>query len=101
MKIWSKALNGSLQSLASYTPAKPGDRTLIDALYPFVKTLTETEDVKKATAAAVKGCDATKGMEASLGRSVYVGGEEWKNCPDPGAYGLVQILSGMCGSHEQ
>ena len=94
-QMWADALKYALQSLGKYTPAKPGDRTLVDSLQPFVETMAETHDFSKATVAAKKGCDSTKGMEASLGRSVYVGGDDWKRCPDPGAYGLVEFLLGM------
>ena len=94
-KIWAFALDRSLENLEQYTPAKPGDRTLIDALTPFVKTLTQTGDVKKAAQAATKGTESTKGMKPGLGRSVYVGGTGWEDVPDPGAYGLSEFLEGL------
>ena len=94
-EIWAKALKEALLSLGKYTPAKPGDRTLVDSLHPFVQTMVETGDFKQAVEDAKAGCEKTKGMEASLGRSVYVGGNDWKNCPDPGAYGMVEFLLGM------
>lgn len=93
--MWGQALDDSLKALGKYTPAQPGDRTLMDALVPFVETLKETGDTKKAAAAAKVGADSTKGMKASLGRSVYVGGEGHTEVPDPGAYGLCQFLSGL------
>lgn len=94
-KIWAEGLKAALVSLGKYTPAQPGDRTVVDALVPFVKTLGETADLKAAVEAANKGCESTKGMEASLGRSVYVSVEGWNACPDPGAYGLVKLLEGL------
>ncbi|EEP80159.1 dihydroxyacetone kinase [Uncinocarpus reesii 1704] len=96
-QIWSHALQSSLKALAKYTPAQLGDRTLIDALVPFINKLAESGDVHAAACAAVKGAEATKGMKASLGRSVYIGGEdEWiGRVPDPGAYGLSEFLSGL------
>lgn len=93
--IWANALVMSLEGLGRYTPAQPGDRTLMDALVPFVDTLKQTGDVKKAAAAAKEGSDKTKGMKASLGRSVYVGGSGFEEVPDPGAYGLSVFLSGI------
>ncbi|KAL9014908.1 MAG: hypothetical protein Q9173_000463 [Seirophora scorigena] len=93
--MWGQALDNSLKALGKYTPAQPGDRTLMDALVPFVETLKETGDTKKAAAAAKVGADSTKGMKASLGRSVYVGGEGHTEVPDPGAYGLCQFLTGL------
>lgn len=94
-QIWANALDSSLKTLTKYTPAKPGDRTLVDALFPFVKILAETGNAKQAAEAGKKGADSTKGMKASLGRSVYVGGEGWNEVPDPGAYGLSEFLTGL------
>ncbi|KAL1798395.1 hypothetical protein ACET3X_002432 [Alternaria dauci] len=93
--IWAKALDSSLKALGKYTPAKPGDRTLMDALYPFVETLSKTESIDKAAAAAQGGAQGTKGMKASLGRTVYVGGEGFQEVPDPGAHGLAELLLGL------
>jgi dihydroxyacetone kinase len=78
--VWARALSTALGSLSKYTPAQPGDRTLVDALHPFVKTLEDVGDLQKAAAAAQKGAESTKGMEANLGRTVYVGGNAFKSC---------------------
>ncbi|KAL9029191.1 MAG: hypothetical protein Q9196_002542 [Gyalolechia fulgens] len=94
-KMWAQALVDSLKALGKYTPAQPGDRTLMDALVPFVDTLGSTGNTREAAEAAKRGAEATKGMKASLGRSVYVGGEGHTEVPDPGAYGLSQFLSGL------
>jgi dihydroxyacetone kinase len=93
--VWAKALESSLKALGKYTPAQPGDRTLMDALFPFVKTLSQTESIEKAAAAAQQGAQGTKGMKASLGRTVYVGGEGFQEVPDPGAHGLAELLLGL------
>ncbi|KFY45481.1 hypothetical protein V494_00945 [Pseudogymnoascus sp. VKM F-4513 (FW-928)] len=100
-KVWAKALTEALSALERYTPAKPGDRTLVDALEPFVVTLGETGDLVKAAKAAKKGAEGTRGMEASLGRTVYVGGEGFKAVPDPGAYGLSEFFLGFAGIEEE
>ena len=94
-QIWEKALKMSLEDLGAYTQAQPGDRTLMDALVPFVNVLGNSGDVKKAANAARVGADKTKGMKASLGRSVYVGGSGFEEVPDPGAYGLSIFLGGI------
>ncbi|WEW61043.1 dihydroxyacetone kinase Dak1 [Emydomyces testavorans] len=97
VQIWTHALQHSLKALAKYTPAQPGDRTLVDALVPFIHTLAESRDVKAAAFAARTGAESTKSMKPRLGRSVYVGHEdEWiGKIPDPGAYGLSEFLSGL------
>jgi dihydroxyacetone kinase len=97
VEVWANALKYSITALGKYTPAQPGDRTLIDALVPFCNTLVERKEVHAAAKAAQAGTEATKNMKASLGRSVYVGGEEeWVGkVPDPGAYGLSEFLTGL------
>lgn len=93
--VWAKALKVASESMAKYTPAKPGDRTLVDALAPFVEELGKSGDVHKATQAAKQGAANTKGMKASLGRTVYVGGSGFEEVPDPGAHGLATFLEGL------
>lgn len=100
-KTWAKALKQSSEALSKYTPARPGDRTLVDALYPFVETLEQSGDVKKAAEAAKKAADDTKGLKASLGRTVYVGGSGFQEVPDPGAYGLAVFFLGLAGLSEE
>ena len=95
VQTWAKALKASLTDLGVYTQAQPGDRTLMDALVPFVNILSESGNVKKAAEAAKAGAEKTKGMKASLGRSVYVGGTGFEEVPDPGAYGLSIFLTGI------
>jgi len=94
-KTWAQALRSASESLARYTPAKPGDRTLVDALAPFVEELASSGEVGKAAAAAKEGAAKTKGMKASLGRTVYVGGSGFEEVPDPGAHGLAVFLEGL------
>ncbi|KIV87450.1 dihydroxyacetone kinase [Exophiala sideris] len=99
-KIWAAALKSARAALGKYTPAEIGDRTLIDALDPFIETLSSTGDVQKAAEAAKEGTEKTKTMKASLGRAVYVGAEsEWMGkVPDPGAVGLQELLLGIAGA---
>ncbi|KAI1197164.1 dihydroxyacetone kinase [Nemania serpens] len=96
-QLWSNALKQSCKALSKYTPARPGDRTIVDALYPFADTLGESGDVKKAALAAKRAADGTKGMRPSLGRAVYVGGSGFESVPDPGAFGLAIFFLGLAG----
>ena len=93
--MWAAALTLSLEALEKYTPAQPGDRTLMDAFVPFVETLKKTGNTKEAAEAAKKGADGTKGMKPKLGRTVYVGGHGWEDVPDPGAHGLSEFFTGL------
>ncbi|KAI1191058.1 dihydroxyacetone kinase [Nemania serpens] len=96
-QLWSKALKQSCKALSKYTPARPGDRTIVDALYPFADTLGEPGDVKKAAVAAKRAAEGTRGMRPSLGRAVYVGGSGFESVPDPGAFGLASFFLGLAG----
>ncbi|KAI6778149.1 uncharacterized protein J7T54_007195 [Emericellopsis cladophorae] len=96
--VWAEAANSALQRLQAMTPARVGDRTLMDALIPFIEVLQKEGDLQKAVDAARKGRDSTKGMKASLGRAVYVAGENWDKVPDPGAEGVVAIVEGIAKS---
>ncbi|CAG9989257.1 unnamed protein product [Clonostachys byssicola] len=96
-QTWATALHKSCDALSKYTPARPGDRTLVDALYPFVEVLGKTGSLAEAANAARKAAVETKGMQASLGRSVYVGGSGFTQVPDPGAWGLSCFFLGLAG----
>ncbi|KAI0166866.1 dihydroxyacetone kinase [Hypoxylon sp. FL1284] len=96
-QLWAGALKQSCDALSRYTPARPGDRTLVDALYPFVEVLGKTGDLKKAAEASKKAAADTKGMAPSLGRAVYVGGSGFEQVPDPGAWGLANFFMGLAG----
>lgn len=66
----------------------------MDALSPFLQKLQDTQgDLKEAVGAARKGTESTKGMEASLGRTVYVGNVG--DVPDPGAVGVLRLVEGF------
>ncbi|KXX78084.1 Dihydroxyacetone kinase 1 [Madurella mycetomatis] len=96
-KVWAVALKQSCDALSRYTPARPGDRTLVDALYPFVEVLEKTGDVKQAAEAAQNAAEGTKGMKPRLGRAVYIGGSGFEQVPDPGAWGLAAFFLGLAG----
>lgn len=97
VQAWGAALKHASETLANYTPAQPGDRTLVDALHPFVQTLISSNNLKEAAEASRKGAETTKGMKASLGRTVYVGGSGFEQVPDPGAWGLSEFFLGLAG----
>lgn len=96
-KVWAAALRQAMEALSRYTPAQPGDRTLVDALLPFIDVLSHTGEVVKAAEASRKGAEGTKGMQASLGRTVYIGGKGYEQVPDPGAWGLSEFFLGLAG----
>ncbi|KAJ6261277.1 Dihydroxyacetone kinase [Drechslerella dactyloides] len=93
---FATALGASLDELCKYTRARTGDRTLMDALIPFVTTFESTNgDMAASVAAARRGCEGTAKMEARAGRASYVkAGVEGTESGviDPGAKGLLCIL---------
>lgn len=90
-----KALKAAQDQLFKYTNARIGDRTMMDALIPFIDTLVSSGDSKEALAKAKEGVEGTKKMEAKLGRSTYLDDSAVQGVPDPGAYGLYVLLDGM------
>lgn len=95
---WVQACSEALQAVCQATPASVGDRTVMDALEPFIISLQNGASVVASINAAREGRDSTKGMTASLGRAVYVPEQEWSKVPDPGAAGLVCLLEGLLGA---
>ncbi|KAL2200738.1 dihydroxyacetone kinase [Corynascus similis CBS 632.67] len=95
--VWSKALATAVQHLAHYTPAKAGDRTVMDTLIPFAEAMQAKQSFEEGVAAAVNGSEATKTMKPRLGRATYVGvgAEEKELPPDPGAWGAMVAIKGL------
>ncbi|BFZ62093.1 Dihydroxyacetone kinase 2 [Saitoella coloradoensis] len=97
-EVWLRsAANAALDSLLTYTTARPGDRTLIDALLPFCHALRSGSTLDDALSKAREGVESTRGMKAGVGRAVYVeeGKAEGEGVPDPGAWGVVVLLEGL------
>ncbi|KAG5955062.1 hypothetical protein E4U57_003777 [Claviceps arundinis] len=99
--IWAKSLAAALASLAQYTPAKVGDRTVMDTLIPFAAAM-DSSGFEEAVQAAVRGAEATRKMEPKLGRATYVGTEGSNSQkllpPDPGAWGVMVAIRGLQGT---
>jgi dihydroxyacetone kinase len=95
MPQWIEAIDQGCQAISELGGAKPGDRTMLDALDPFVKALKQAaggkasrETVLKAVLAAVeaaeRSAETTAQMKPRLGRSSYLG-DRVLGHPDPGA----------------
>lgn len=96
---WQAALQAGLERMMAYGGAKPGDRTMIDALLPALKELSNTGSVAKAAKAARTGADATANMtRARAGRSTYVSAAKLKGFNDPGAEAVALLLEGLARS---
>ncbi len=93
-------LNDGLHDVMKRGGAKPGDKTIIDALYPTVeaihnnisKSLKDALDI--AYQAAFKGSEETKKMTANFGRMKTLG-KRSKGHPDPGSVSFYIIMKSM------
>jgi triose/dihydroxyacetone kinase / FAD-AMP lyase (cyclizing) len=99
---WGEALDQGCGAISELGGAKPGDRTMLDALDPFVRTLRQGAGVKAtgdavfaAVEAAERGAEATAEMRPKLGRSSYLGGRVL-GYPDPGAKAISMWLRAAC-----
>jgi ATP-dependent dihydroxyacetone kinase len=92
-KSWPDALKAGLARMMEYGGAKPGDRTMIDALAPALEALP---DLAKSAKRARAGADATAHMlHARAGRSTYVSADKLKGFNDPGAEAVALLLEGL------
>lgn len=98
-----KALDAMVQDMMERGGAKPGFKTMIDALYPAVEAykealaagLDDMETMKKVKRAALEGAEATRRMEAVKGRASYQN-EKGVGHLDPGAVTMSYQLECLC-----
>jgi ATP-dependent dihydroxyacetone kinase len=95
-KMWGPALQSGLRRMMEYGGAKPGDRTMIDALEPAFAVLVSGKSVNEAALAARKGANATAMMtRAKAGRSSYVSATNLQGIVDPGAEAVACLFEGL------
>jgi dihydroxyacetone kinase-like protein len=98
----AEALEGGLAAMRKQTPAKPGDKTMLDALIPAVEALRAAigagpdvaSAMKRAADAAARGAEATRDMQARFGKARNLG-ERSKGAVDPGATSISCIFKGF------
>lgn len=96
IKEWGAAAKTALDNLGHYTPARPGDRTLVDALTPFCESLGGGKSLPQSVQDCKAGAENTKTLKAKLGRATYVSSVGEKDMPpDPGAWGVWAIVDGL------
>ncbi len=87
---WAEALDQGCHAISELGGARPGDRTMLDALDPCVRSLKgagrelSREALQAAVEAAEDGVAATAQMRPRLGRSSYLGDRVLGHA-DPGA----------------
>jgi dihydroxyacetone kinase len=85
------AMQAGLERVMQVGGAKPGDRTMIDALAPALQALPG--GVPAASRAARSGADATAQMtRAKAGRASYLSQDKLAGHKDPGAEGVARLF---------
>ena len=98
----AQRLAAALDGVVELGAAQPGDKTMVDALEPAVRTLARELDAGKpaaealasAHAAAEEGMQSTVPLQARKGRASYLG-ERSIGHQDPGATSTVVILRAL------
>ncbi|MEM9434394.1 MAG: dihydroxyacetone kinase subunit DhaK [Pseudomonadota bacterium] len=89
-----KALLAGLERISQVGGAQRGDRTMIDALDPALRALSE--GIGTAASAARAGADGTAKMgRAKAGRASYVPEENLIGHNDPGAEAVARLFEGL------
>ncbi|RVU34275.1 DAK2 domain-containing protein [Hwanghaeella grinnelliae] len=87
----TSSLVAGLDRIQQVGGARPGDRTMIDALAPALEALPG--GLAAAAAAAREGADATaKITKARAGRASYISAENLAGHNDPGAEAVARLL---------
>lgn len=101
-KRLANSLLAGLTAVSRQTNAKPGDKTMIDALEPAVHAFTAAANsnvpiasaMDCAAQAAKKGAENTKDMIARFGRARFLG-EKTRGWPDAGATSIALLFRGF------
>lgn len=86
-----EALQAGLRRMQEIGGARPGDRTMVDALAPALDALEES--LPEAAKAARAGADRTAHMsKANAGRASYVNAKHLVGHADPGAEAVARLF---------
>jgi dihydroxyacetone kinase-like protein len=91
-----------LRAVQKQTKARPGDKTMMDALVPAVQAIETAGDsgalvaraMEQAAAAAHAGAESTKDMVAKYGRAKFLG-EKTRGSADAGATSIALLFEGF------
>ncbi|MAX33724.1 MAG: glycerol kinase [Halomonadaceae bacterium] len=93
------ALAAGVEKMQAYGGAKPGDRTMIDALVPAIEAMQRGESLPQAAQAARDGAKATAALtQANAGRSAYVPESALKGVIDPGAEAVARVFEALASA---
>ena len=90
------ALKAGLERMQEIGGAKPGDRTMVDALHPALEALGH--GIAAAATAARAGADYTATLKkARSGRASYVSAQNLSGHIDPGAEAVARLFEALSG----
>lgn len=93
------ALKSGLDRIQQVGGARPGDRTMIDALSPALEALPD--GLTAAAAAARKGAEHTATItQAKAGRATYISAARLAGINDPGAEAVARLFEHVAASAE-
>lgn len=76
---FAEAMMAGIQKIMDKAGSKPGEKTILDSIYPAAQVLLENKDgdfkdaLKKAAKAAAEGSESTIAMKSVHGRAAYYG----------------------------
>ena len=100
--VLASMFSEALRKVQTLTKARPGDKTMIDALVPAVEKLCQAIEqgetapaaLQQAVNAAQNGAESTRKMQARFGRAKNLG-ERTIGHIDPGAMSIAYIFEGF------
>jgi len=98
-------LEAGLEALSKRTSARPGDKTLMDALGPAIAAVraaaaagkSTSEALDNAARAARAGAESTIGLTARFGRAKFLG-DKTRGHRDPGATSIALLFEGFAAA---
>lgn len=93
--LYASSLAEAVNALQTHTPAREGDRTVMDVLIPFAESFAKSGDLAAAVKVAGEKAEATRFLKPKLGRASYVGEASGQELPDPGAWALYEMVWGF------
>jgi len=91
---WAEAFADGVAAIGELGDAKPGDRTMLDALVPAAEALSRALSLQAAARAAEAGAESTATMAPRVGRASYLG-ERAIGFPDAGAVAVAVWLRAL------
>lgn len=101
-KHLAESFAAGLRAIEKQSKARPGDKTMIDALVPAVREIEAAANsgesiasaMERAAESARSGAEATKGMIARYGRAKFLG-EKTRGWADAGATSIALLFQGF------